>query len=169
VQGVVCVTAEGDRSTHQEGVGCEGWRAVHTSIGVRVFMGMEAVSRVERGAGGGWRVEGKEGGCWGGGDRRWRWRACDEVATEGGRCWAGGAQNGATPLFMACYIGLGEVVKLLLADERVAVNQAMQVRVGGQGEGGWRERAGRAEGCGAGCSVCHSGGRQEHTSRGSRL
>ena len=35
------------------------------------------------------------------------------------------------------------MVMLLLADERVDVNQAEEVRVGGEGEGGWRERAGR--------------------------
>ena len=35
------------------------------------------------------------------------------------------------------------MVKLLLADERVDVNQANKVRVGAEGEGGWRERAGR--------------------------
>ena len=54
-----------------------------------------------------------------------------------------------TPLFKACSRGHEEVVELLLADERVAVNQADRVRVGGEGEGGWRERAARAEGCGA--------------------
>ena len=37
-------------------------------------------------------------------------------------------------------------MKLLLADARVDVNQARKVRVGGEGEGGWRQRAGRAEG-----------------------
>ena len=37
-------------------------------------------------------------------------------------------------------------MKLLLADERVDVNQANEVRVGGEGEGAWRERAGMAEG-----------------------
>ena len=40
------------------------------------------------------------------------------------------------------HVGL-ELVKLLQADVRVDVNQASQVRVGGEGEGGWRERAGR--------------------------
>ena len=59
-----------------------------------------------------------------------------------GRCWAGGAQSGETPLYRACKSGLGEVVKLLLADERVDVNQAEEVRVGGKGEGGWSGRAG---------------------------
>ena len=49
---------------------------------------------------------------------------------------------------MACRNGQGEVVKLLLADERVDVNQANEVRVGGEGEGGWR--AGR-EGGGVRC------------------
>ena len=38
------------------------------------------------------------------------------------------------------------MAKLLLADERVDVNQAVEVRVGGEGEGGWRERAGRGGG-----------------------
>ena len=73
----------------------------------------------------------------------------DDVDTASGRCWAGGAQSGATPLFIACQTGHEEVVKLLLADERVDVKQAKKVRVGGEGEGGWREQAGRAEGCGA--------------------
>ena len=71
-----------------------------------------------------------------------------------GRCWAGGVQYGATPLFMACQEGHEEVVKLLLADERVDVNQAMQVRVGGEGERGRRERAARAGGCGVCVCVC---------------
>ena len=35
VQKVVCVTAVGGRSSHQQGGECEGSRAVHTSIGVR--------------------------------------------------------------------------------------------------------------------------------------
>ena len=47
---------------------------------------------------------------------------------------------------MAWREGHGEVVKLLLADVRVDVNQANKVRVGGEGEGGWRERAGRGGG-----------------------
>ena len=34
-------------------------------------------------------------------------------------------------------------MKLLLADERVDVNPANKVRVGGEGERGWRELAGR--------------------------
>ena len=55
----------------------------------------------------------------------------DDVDADGGRCWAGGAQWGATPLWSAGFNGRGEVVKLLLADERVDVNQANQVRVGG--------------------------------------
>ena len=71
------------------------------------------------------------------------------LTLRAGRCWAGGAQHGATPLYIACQKGHGEVVKLLLADERVDVNQPDKVRVGGEGEGGWRERTGRAEGCGA--------------------
>ena len=108
-------------------------------------------------------------GCWGGGDRRRRRCTCDDDATEGGRCWAGGAQSEATPLSIACYEGKGEVVKLLLADEKVDVNRADQVCVGGECEGGWRERAGRAEGCGAECSVCHGGGRQELTSARRRV
>ena len=78
-------------------------------------------------------------------------------------------QDGETPLYTACCYDHKEVVKLLLADERVDVNQAMQVRVGGEGEGGWRERAGRAEGCGAERSACHDGGRQELTSAGRRV
>jgi ankyrin repeat protein len=49
-------------------------------------------------------------------------------------------QYGWTPLFMACYEGYEEVVKLLLARSDVAVNLAIQVR--GRGEAG-RERAGR--------------------------
>ena len=60
-------------------------------------------------------------------------------------------------------------MKLLLGDERTDVNQAKQVRVGGEGEGGWRERAGRAEGCGTERSVCHGGGRQELTAAGRRM
>ena len=51
-----------------------------------------------------------------------------------------------TPLYIACEEGREEVVKLLLADERVDVNQADRVRVGGEGEAGWRERAGRGGG-----------------------
>ena len=64
---------------------------------------------------------------------------------------AGGAQGGWTPLNTACQDGHWEVVKLLLADERVDVNQAEEVRMGGEGEGGWREQAGRGGGvlCGA--------------------
>ena len=67
-----------------------------------------------------------------------------------GRCWAGGAQGRHvhTPLFMACGWGHGEVVKLLLADGRVDVNQAEKVRVGGEGEGGWREPVWSANSCG---------------------
>ena len=60
-------------------------------------------------------------------------------------------------------------MKLLLAVERVDVDQANQVRVGGEGERGWRERAGRAEGCGAECGACHDGGRQELASAGRRV
>ena len=74
-----------------------------------------------------------------------------------------------TPLYIACQNGLGEVVKLLLADERVDVNQVTKVRVGGDGEGGWRERAGRTEGCGAECRACHDGGRQELKLAGRRV
>ena len=71
---------------------------------------------------------------------------------------------------MACYKGHGEVVKLLLADERVDVNQAdPEVREGGEGEGGWREQAGRAERYGPKRTVCHGGGRQELTSAGRRV
>ena len=72
-------------------------------------------------------------------------------------------------MYVACQMGHEEVVKLLLADERVAVNQAMQVRVGGEGEGGWRERAGRAEGYGPKRNVCHDGGRQKLTSARRRV
>ena len=61
VQSVLCVTVEGGMSSHQQGGGCEGSRAVHTTIGVRGFMGREAVSREEDGAGG-WEGGG-EGGC----------------------------------------------------------------------------------------------------------
>ena len=61
VQSVVLVRAEGGRSSQQQGGGCEGARTVHTSIGVRGFMGTEAVSREDGGAGGGGRMEGREG------------------------------------------------------------------------------------------------------------
>ena len=81
----------------------------------------------------------------------------------GGR---GVAQDGRTPLYMACQEDHEEVVKLLLADERVDVNQAEEVRVGGEGERRWRERVGRAEGCGTERRACHGGGRQELTSAG---
>ena len=74
-----------------------------------------------------------------------------------------------TPLRYACLNRHEEVVKLLLADARVDVNQEEEVCVGGEGEGGWRERAGRAEGCGAECSVCHGGGRHELASAGRRV
>ena len=61
--------------------------------------------------------------------------------------WCVGAQDGKTPMYVGCEKGHLEVVKLLLADERVDVNQAIEVRMGGVGgEGGWRERAARAEG-----------------------
>jgi len=40
-------------------------------------------------------------------------------------------------LLVACWKGHEEVAKLLLADERVDVNQAAEVRVGREGEGGW--------------------------------
>ena len=53
------------------------------------------------------------------------------LALRAGRCWAGGAQYGATPLYIACCNGNVEVVKLLLADEWVDVNQAEEVRGGG--------------------------------------
>ena len=95
--------------------------------------------------------------------------AGEDIDNEGVRCWAGGAQRGETPLNSACGEGHGEVVKLLLGDERVDVNQAIPVRVGGEVEGGWRERAGRAEGCGTERSVCHGGGRQELTAAGRRM
>ena len=49
-------------------------------------------------------------------------------------------------LHVACALGDGEGVKLLLADDTVDVNRANKVRVGGGGEGGWIERAGRADG-----------------------
>ena len=95
--------------------------------------------------------------------------AGEDIDNEGERCWAGGAQSGRTPMSIACVNGHGEVVKLLLGDERTDVNRADQVRVGGEGDGGWRERAGRAEGCGTERSVCHGGGRQELTSAGRRM
>ena len=63
-----------------------------------------------------------------------------------GRCWAGDAQDGETPLYSACKNGHVEAIKRLLADDRVDVNQAEEVRVGGEGEGGWREREGRGGG-----------------------
>ena len=40
------------------------------------------------------------------------------------------AQDEQTPLYVACRDGKGEVVKLLLADERMDVNRADKVRVG---------------------------------------
>ena len=89
-------------------------------------------------------MEGREGvGAWVevmGGDDGALWTT---LTLSAGRCWAGGAQDGSTPLYAACYKGHEEVVELLLADERVDVNQASKVRVGGKGEDGWRERAGR--------------------------
>ena len=72
----------------------------------------------------------------------------DDIDTERGRCWADGVQKGRTPLFMACQEGHGEVAKLLLADEKVDVNQANKVRVRGEGEGGWREPVWSANSCG---------------------
>ena len=56
-------------------------------------------------------------------------------------CTAGGcAQGAATPLFMACQNSHVEVVKLLLADSDVLVNQATMVRRSGwlreRGQGG---------------------------------
>ena len=71
-----------------------------------------------------------------------------------------------TPLLLACGNGLREVVELLLADERVDVNQASRVRVGGEGEGGWRERAGLGGGCGAVVRVTTEGGRTSHQQGG---
>ena len=68
------------------------------------------------------------------------------LALRAGRCWADGAQVGATPLYNACRMGSGEMVKLLLANERVNVNQAEEVRVGGEGERGWGERTGMGGG-----------------------
>ena len=43
----------------------------------------------------------------------------NHVDSGGERCWAGGAQGGVTPLFIARREAHGQVVKLLLADERV--------------------------------------------------
>ena len=58
-------------------------------------------------------------------------------------------------------------MKLLLADERVDVNQANQVRVGGEGERGWRERTGRAEGAVQSVvRVTTEGGRSSHQQGG---
>ena len=62
VQSEVRVPAEGGRGSHQQRGGCDGSRAVQTSIGVRGFMGTEAVSRDDGGAGGLWECRG-EGGC----------------------------------------------------------------------------------------------------------
>ena len=80
-----------------------------------------------------------------------------------------GAQDGRTPLSIACQEGHEEVVKLLLADVRVDVNQASQVCVGGEGEGAWRELAWRAARCGTERRACHGGGRQKLTSAGRRV
>ena len=57
------------------------------------------------------------------------------------------------------------MVKLLLADERVDVNRANKVRVGGEGEGGWGEGGGR----GAEHRARQGGGRQELTAAGRRV
>ena len=128
-------------------------------------MGMEAWEREDGGAGGG---GGKEGGCgagvMGGDDGA---LVTTYVHTDGGAAGggAGGAQNGWTPLYAACQEGNGEAVKLLLADERVDVNQADKVRVGGEGEGGWGEGGGR----GAECSARQGAGRQELTAAGRRV
>ena len=114
------------------------------------------------------RKGGGEGGC-GAGVEVIGGRLCagEDIDTDGVRCLAGGAQNGATPLFMACQGGRGEVVKLLLVDERVDVNQARKVRVGGEGEGGWRERAGRADGAlQSVVCVTAEGGRSSHQQGG---
>jgi hypothetical protein len=54
-----------------------------------------------------------------------------------------------TQLYDACKAGDTRAVRALLADERVDVNQASKVRVGGEGEGGW----GEGGGCGAECSA----------------
>ena len=58
--------------------------------------------------------------------------------------WCGGAQDGKTPMYVGCEKGHFEVVKLLLTGTKVDVNQANKVRVGGEGEGELRERAGRS-------------------------
>jgi hypothetical protein len=65
VQSAKCVTAEGDRSSHQQGGECEGGELC-TSVGGRRFMGMEAVACEDGGKGGGGRVEGREGVMLGG-------------------------------------------------------------------------------------------------------
>jgi hypothetical protein len=114
--------------------------------------GMEAVAWEDGDTGGDGRVEGREGVMLG-----WR-RLLVTTAlfelhdTDGGRGWAGGVQNGATPLFVACQNGQGEVVKLLLADGRPDVNQALTVRVGWEARaGGESGQAGRWVRCRAQC------------------
>ena len=90
-----------------------------------------------------------------------RWRVCDDGASETTPILTASSLAFAQ-LHVACVLGDGEGVKLLLADERVDVNQANKVRVAGWR--GWRERAGRAERCGTECRACHGGGRQKLTS-----
>jgi hypothetical protein len=91
------------------------------------------------------------------------------LSAGGGRRWAGGAQGGLTPLRWACKNGHGEVAKVLLADGRVDVNQALTVRVvGGARAGGDSGQAGRWVRCRA-QYACHGGGRQELPSAGRRV
>ena len=70
-----------------------------------------------------------------------------------------------TQLYDACKTGDTRAVRALLADQRVDVNWADEVRVGGESEGGW----GGGGGCGAEHTARQGEGRQELTAAGRRM